>query len=99
MTTVSAPAKVDYGPLQALIGTWEGDKGRDVAPEPQGSEESAYSETITFEPIGNAKNANTQILAVLRYQRTVRRKSNNEVFHDETGYWMWDAQAGVVMHS
>lgn len=29
----------------------------------------------------------------------MQRKSNNEVFHHETGYWMWDAAAQTVMHS
>ena len=33
---------IDYGPLAALIGTWEGDKGVDVAPEPDGTEEKLY---------------------------------------------------------
>ena len=27
---------VNYGPLAALLGTWEGDKGTDRAPEPDG---------------------------------------------------------------
>lgn len=27
------------------------------------------------------------------------RGSTSEVFHDQTGYWMWDARAGVVMQS
>ena len=31
---------IDYGPLAGLIGTWKGDKGADIAPEPDGTEES-----------------------------------------------------------
>jgi len=27
------------------------------------------------------------------------RKSNDEIFHNQTSYWMWDAAAGTVMHS
>lgn len=91
--------EVDYGPLTGLIGTWKGDKGMDVSPEPDGEEHSPYFETIIFEPIGTVTNAETQHLTALHYRQIVRRKSNGEVFHDETGYWMWDAKAGLVMHS
>jgi hypothetical protein len=90
---------VDYGPLAGLIGTWQGDKGMDVAPERDGSEESLYHETITFQAIGDVENAESQRLAAIHYRQIVRRKSNDEIFHDQTGYWMWDARAGVVIHS
>lgn len=89
----------DYGPLKNLIGTWQGDKGMDVAPEPDGTETSPYYETITFEAIGDVENAEEQVLTALHYRQIVRRKSNDEIFHDETGYWMWDAQTKTVMHS
>ncbi len=90
---------IDYGPLAGLIGTWKGDKGLDVSPEPDGTEESPYYETIVFEASGDAENAEVQTLATVRYLQIVRRKSNDEIFHDQTGYWMWDAAAGVVMQS
>ncbi len=90
---------IDYGPLRALVGTWTGDKGLDIAPEPDGSENNPYHETITFTAIGDVTNAESQVLAAVRYQQIVQRKSNDKVFHDETGYWMWDAKAGVIMHS
>ena len=90
---------IDYGPLAGLIGTWKGDKGMDVAPDPNGKEENPYFETILFEAIGNVTNANKQVLAALRYHQVVSRKSDQKVFHNETGYWMWDKESGVVMHS
>ncbi len=90
---------VDFGPLAGLIGRWEGDKGIDVAPDPDGREENPYYETITFEGVGNVENAESQRLVAVHYRQIVRRKSDREVFHDETGYWMWDRSAGVVMHS
>ncbi len=71
----------------------------DISPEPEGSEESPYYETLVFTPIGDVENAESQVLAVLRYQQIVRRKSNGEVFHDQTGYWIWDAREGLVMQS
>ena len=91
--------QINYGPLESLIGTWEGDKGMDISPEPDGTEENPYYETLVFTPIGDVENAESQVLTILRYQQIVRRKSNDEVFHDQTGYWTWDAQEGVVMQS
>jgi len=90
---------VDYGPLALLVGHWEGDKGLDIAPEPDGKEENPYFETIFFEAIGNVTNAESQTLSVLRYHQVVSRKSDDKVFHNETGYWMWDSGTGIVMHS
>ena len=90
---------IDYGPLAGLIGVWGGDKGMDVSPEPDRSEESPYRETLSFEAIGDVENAERQTLAAVRYQQIVSRKSNGEIFHDETGYWLWDSKAGIVIHS
>ncbi len=90
---------VDYGPLSELVGEWTGDKGLDVAPEPDGEENNPYYETIIFSAIGDLDNAETQKIAAIHYRQIVKRKSNDEVFHDETGYWMWDAASKTMMHS
>lgn len=90
---------VEYGPLAALVGVWKGDKGVDRAPEPDGEEKNLYYETILFETIGDVTNAESQTLSVLRYHQVVSRKSNDKVFHNETGYWMWDPQSNVIMQS
>jgi hypothetical protein len=71
----------------------------DIAPEPDGAEENPFYETISFTGIGDVTNAEDQVLAAIRYQQIVSRKSNDKVFHDQTGYWMWDARDGVVMQS
>ncbi len=93
--------EIDYGPLTALLGTWTGDTGLDISPEPEpgGVEESPYYETIVYEAAGDVDNAETQNLRIVRYHQEVRRKSNDEVFHDQVGYWLWDADARAVMHS
>ena len=88
-----------YGPLAALIGNWRGDKGLDLAPEPDGEEKEPYYETILYEPIGDLKNAEEQEIFALRYHQVVYRKRNDEVFHNETGYWMWVPESRTVMHS
>jgi len=90
---------VDYGPLHQLLGTWKGDQGTDVAPEPDGEENNPYYETITYEDIGDLSNAEEQQLAAVYYRQIVKRKSNDEVFHDQTGYWIWDAANSTIMHS
>ena len=90
---------IDYGPLAALVGTWRGDKGMDVAPDPDGREENPYFETLTFTPIGDVTNANVQRLVGLRYHQSVSRKSTGAVFHDQVGYWMWDPASGTVTQS
>jgi hypothetical protein len=90
---------VDYGPLKELIGVWKGEKGLDVAPEPDGTEHNPYFETITYTSIGDVTNAESQVLSVVHYRQIVQRQSNDEVFHDETGYWMWDPREETVMHS
>jgi hypothetical protein len=90
---------VDYGPLAALVGTWSGDKGVDKAPEPDGEERSLFYETIVFEPLGVVDNADKQVLAVLRYHQVVSRKTNDEVFHNETGYWGWDKADNTIFQS
>ena len=90
---------IDYGPLAELTGVWVGDKGMDIAPEPDGTENNPYHETITYAAVGDVTNAESQVLSVVRYHQVVQRKSNDEVFHDETGYWMWDPKTAIIMHS
>ncbi|EDN70712.1 conserved hypothetical protein [Beggiatoa sp. PS] len=90
---------LDYGPLKGLIGLWKGEKGLDVAPKSTGTAENPYYETIAYTAIGDVTNAESQVLSVVRYQQVVSHQSNDEVFHDETGYWMWDPKSKIVMHS
>ena len=90
---------IDYGPLAGLIGMWKGDKGVDRAPEPDGEERNLFYETLLFEACGDVDNAEEQNLAVVRYHQVVSRKSNDKVFHNESGYWSWDAKRGILMQS
>jgi len=99
MATDTTIDGIDYGPLAALVGTWEGNKGLDIAPEPDGSEENPYFETIMYEAIGDVTNAEQQVLAALRYHQVVSRKTNKKVFHNECGYWMWDPATNIICQS
>ncbi len=90
---------IDYGPLAALIGSWEGNRGVDVSPEPYGEAREPYFETITFEAGGDLTNANEQKLVIVIYHQVVSRKSDQKVFHHQMGYWTWDAATGVIAQS
>ncbi len=78
------------GPLAALAGTWEGDKGIDVSRIHSKETETKYRERIIFEPLGPVTNG-PQVLYGLRYSMTAWRLGEDDGFHEELGYWLWDA--------
>ena len=88
----------ELGPLEALVGTWEGDAGVDVAfSHSRGMiGETCYRERTTFSPFGPVENG-TQVLFGLDYRMAAWRPDEDIPFHTEIGYWLWDAAAGQVM--
>jgi len=88
----------ELGPLAALPGTWEGARGTDKAPDedPAQTETNDYREQMHFEPTGLVEN-HTQQLYDLRYRTTAWRVGEEQPFHEELGYWLWDAAAHQVM--
>ncbi len=85
------------GPLKNLVGTWESATGNDVAPaDDRGTEENKYRERIVMEPTGLVQN-HEQSLYGLRYHMQAWRIGENDPFHDEVGYWLWDAKSKQVM--
>ncbi len=97
-----SPAMTDFdealGPLSRLAGTWEGDKGDDLAPAvpDRGPTGSKFRERIVFEPIGQVDN-HEQVLSGLRYRTTAWRIGTDDPFHEEVGYWLFDAERELVM--
>ena len=91
--------KIDYGPLAGHISSWRGDKGRDMAPESDGIEENFYYETLVFSAVGEVDNVETQELVAVHYQQAVNRISDDKAIHNQTGYWIWDADGETIMHS
>jgi len=89
---------LDYGPLAGLKGSWRGDKGQDKSPEPDGIENNAFTETIHFTPAGDVDNAETQELVAVHYHLAVHRIPDGKAIHNQTGYWIWDAESELVMH-
>ena len=84
------------GPLAGLVGIWEGNEGRDIAPAKDGSKETHFRERLTFEPIGPVVNG-PQTLYGLRYSTVAWPLIQEQPFHEEVGYWLWDAERKQVM--
>ena len=85
------------GPLAPLAGVWEGQKGEDIAPsDDRGTEYNKFRERIIFDPMGPVRN-HEQTLYGLRYATTVWRIGETDPFHEEVGYWLWDADAKQVL--
>ncbi len=87
----------NLGPLAAPAGVWEGDEGDDVAPaDDRGTETNRFRERMRFEPILPGAN-HEQVLHGLRYATMAWRIGEAAPFHEETGYWLWDAAAQQVL--
>jgi len=90
--------KTATNPLIGLLGTWEGDKGIDLAPKPEEDENNPYYETLTIEPLDiEIENAEIQELTAVKYTQVVREIANNKISHSETGYWIWDQNEDTIM--
>jgi len=91
-----------YGPLRILIGRWRSEKwsGENRAPDPDREvENTMFRQEMNFEPIPDVGN-HEQVLKVLRYTTKAWEKDNDEEpFHEEVGYWIWDADRKQVMKS
>ncbi|HEY7372940.1 MAG TPA: heme-binding beta-barrel domain-containing protein [Polyangia bacterium] len=87
-----------WGPLAALIGEWEGDAGLDVSFH-NGSgrvTETRFRERVTLAPFGPVDNGK-QRLHGLDYRMAAFRANEDNPFHTEVGYWLWDADGGHVL--
>jgi hypothetical protein len=86
------------GPLAGLVGTWKGDQGVDVAYQHAKGKigETPYRERATFSAFGPVDNG-TQCLYGLDYRMAAWRADEEDPFHTEVGYWLWDAAEGQVL--
>lgn len=86
-----------WGPLEWLVGEWEGGVGHDLAPaDDRGTETNPYRELMLFERLGPVVN-HEQVLYGLRYRTTAWGLGEKAPFHEELGYFLWDARAGEVL--
>jgi len=88
----------EWGPLGGLVGTWEGDQGLDVSFHNDLGKvaETVYREKTTFKPFGPVDNG-PQILYGLDYRTAAWRGDEENPFHTEVGYWLWDGDTGEVL--
>lgn len=90
----------EWGPLAALAGTWEGGDGLDVSyHNAKGTiAETDYLEKVQLKPFGPVDNGK-QSLYGLDYRMAAWRhgEEDQNPFHTEVGYWLWDAADGQVM--
>jgi hypothetical protein len=95
---VPAPDAADLGPLATLAGVWEGLDGLDVAfnNETGKVKETRFRERIEMKPFGPVDNG-TQCLFGLDYRMAAWREGEDDPFHTEVGYWLWDATDSQVM--
>lgn len=88
----------EWGPLDGLIGEWEGEGGLDSAFSHSRGEvlQTPYLEKVTMKPFGPVDNG-SQSLYGLDYKTAMWRGDEENPFHTEVGYWLWDAAAGEVL--
>ncbi|HEY3942907.1 MAG TPA: heme-binding beta-barrel domain-containing protein [Acidimicrobiales bacterium] len=87
-----------WGPLGALAGTWEGAEGLDEGFNNASGKviETPFRERTTFSPFGPVENGR-QVLYGLDYRTAAWRADEENPFHTEVGYWLWDAADGQVL--
>ena len=90
----------EWGPLAGLIGTWEGDQGMDFSFHNVEGEvgETPYREKVEMKPFGPVDNG-AQHLYGLDYRMAAWRTNvvEENPFHTEVGYWLYDGATGEIM--
>ncbi len=89
----------EWGPLGALAGEWESDTGGlDTAySHSQGKVlGTPFMEKCTMKPFGPVDNGD-QHLYGLDYKSAMWRGDEENPFHTEVGYWLWDGATGEIM--
>jgi hypothetical protein len=88
----------NLGPLRGMAGTWEGRRGLDVNPKPEGPRKQVYVERIDLQPIDPQANG-PQLYYGLRYHTHIVKPEEVETYHDQVGYWLWEPATGTVIHT
>ena len=89
----------EWGPLARLAGEWESERGGlDTAySHSQGHVlATPYQEKCAFKPFGPVDNGD-QHLYGLDYKTAMWRGDEDNPFHTEVGYWLWDSATGEVL--
>lgn len=95
---VSAETLANLGPLSRLAGIWEGHRGVDLNPKADGPEQRSYYERIEMQPIDAQANG-PQLFYGLRYHVHINTREEQNTFHDQVGYWLWEPATGLILQS
>ena len=88
----------NLGPLRRLAGIWEGERGIDVNPKADGPETRKYNERIEMQPIDPQANG-PQLFYGLRYHVHINTREEDITFHDQVGYWLYEASTGLILQT
>ncbi len=88
----------NLGPLRRLAGIWEGQRGVDINPKADGPETRQYYERIEMQPIDPQANG-PQLFYGLRYHLHVNTREEDISFHDQVGYWLYEAATGLILQT
>jgi hypothetical protein len=86
------------GPLRAMAGVWEGERGLDIKPKADGARKQAFVERIELQPIDPVTNG-PQLFYGLRYQIHVTKPGQVKTYHEQVGYWLWEPATGTVIQT
>lgn len=95
---VDADTLRNLGPLRRMAGVWEGAKGMDVNPGPDGTRRQIFIERIELQPIDPQANG-PQLFYGLHYVTRVVKPDDPETYHHQTGYWLWEPASGTVIQT
>ena len=88
----------NLGPLRRMAGIWEGLGGHDINPKADGPQHRQYTERMELQPIDPQPNG-PQLLYGLRYNIHVNAPDEENTFHSQSGYWLWEPDTGLIMQT
>jgi len=95
---IDADTLSNLGPLRRLAGIWEGKGGVDINPKADGPERREFTERVELQPIDPQANG-PQLLYGLRYHTHINAPGEENTFHDQMGYWLWEPATGLIMQT
>lgn len=97
-TPIDVDTMRNLGPLRAMAGIWQGQRGLDVKPKSDGPKKQAFIERIELQPIDPQTNG-PQLLYGLRYHTHITKPDQIKTYHEQVGYWLWEPATGTVIHT
>ncbi len=88
----------NLGPLRAMAGVWQGERGLDIKPKADGPRKQAFVERIELQPIDPVTNG-PQLFYGLRYLILITKPGQVKTYHEQVGYWLWEPATGTVIQT